>query len=123
MHNTPSPSVDDRNVEAELQAAGKTAPRVTSADVDRNIVDTTIVQHVSHSGQILRWAVLTTSSGFAVTGKPSAAVSVENDEPALGVRLAIENARGELWTLMGYALKEQLMRVADAKGDALDRGE
>jgi hypothetical protein len=64
------------------------------------------------SGQILRWAVITTKNGFAVTGRPSAAVSQENDNDAIGVKVAIENARQELWPLMGYALKDQLHREA-----------
>lgn len=103
----PAPATDSA-IEAEIQAKGKTAPRVTPDDLAANIVDTEIVKHVSHSGQILRWAVLTTSSGFAVTGRPSAAVSAENDDPEIGVATAIENARNELWPLMGYALKQRL---------------
>ncbi|GER16699.1 Gp49 family protein [Variovorax boronicumulans] len=103
-----SPGQQDAAVEQQLQAKGKTAPRVTPDDLAANIVDTEIVKHVAHSGQILRWAVLTTRSGFAVTGRPSAAVSAENDDPEIGVATAIENARNELWPLMGYALKQRL---------------
>lgn len=98
----------DVTVEQRLQAKGKTAPRVTPDDLATNIVDTEIVKHVAPSGQILRWAVLTTRSGFAVTGRPSAAVSAENDDPEIGVATAIDNARNELWQLMGYALKDRL---------------
>ena len=75
MDRIESPRMDDAAVEGRL--AGAPAPRVTLADVEANIVRTDIVKYVSASGQILRWAVLTTRNGFAVTGDPSAAVSPE----------------------------------------------
>ena len=84
------------------------APRVTLTDLKANIMHTKIVKHVAPSGQILRWAVLTTACGFAVTGRPSAAVSAENDDAEIGEKVAIENATAELWPLMGYALKQRL---------------
>ena len=84
------------------------APRVTPADLDANIADTEILKHITKSGQVLRWAILTTNSGFAVVGKPSCAVSAENDNAELGQQIAIENSRNELWPLMGYELKQRL---------------
>jgi hypothetical protein len=72
-----------------------------------NIVDTEIVKAVSKSGQVLRWAILTTRNGFAVTSRPSVAVSPENDSAEIGESVAIDNATDELWPLMGYALKEK----------------
>lgn len=111
MHNIASPRTDDAGIEPSL--AKSPAPRVTLAELEANIVHTEIVTHVSRSGQILRWAVLTTRSGFAVTGRPSAAVCAENDDPALGERLALDNARNELWPLMGYALRQRLHDTAD----------
>lgn len=84
------------------------APRVTPLHLEANIDDVEIVKHVSKSGQVLRWAVLTVKSGFAVTGKPSCAVCAENDDAEIGERVAIANAKAELWTLMGYALRERL---------------
>jgi len=85
-----------------------TEPRVTPADLEANIIHTEIVKHVSKSGQVLRWAVLTTRNGFAVTGRPSASVSPLNDVPATGESVAIENAKHELWPLMGYELRSKL---------------
>ena len=84
------------------------APRVSLADLEANIVHTEFVKHVTHSGQVLRWCVLTTRSGFAVTGEPSASVSKENDRQELGERYARENAVRALWPLMAYALREKL---------------
>lgn len=106
MHNLSSPDLSDAGMEQRLQKAP--APRVTLETLNANIVHTEIVKHLSAAGQILRWAVLTTRSGFAVTGRPSAAVCAENDDPVLGERIAIDNVRSELWPLMGYALRERL---------------
>ena len=95
-------------LEQKLMEEKLTAPRVTLADLDANIVHVELVKHISHSGQVLRWAVLTTANGFAVTGRPSASVSADNDRAAVGEEVAISNARAELWPLMGYALREKL---------------
>jgi hypothetical protein len=108
MNHIQSPRMDDDGIEQALKAKGKNGPRVTPADLDANIVSTEIVKHVAPSGQILRWAVLTVQNGFAVTGRPSAAISAENDDAAIGVATAVENARNELWTLMGFELKQRL---------------
>ncbi len=89
-----------------------TAPRITPAELDANIVHTEIIKHITHSGQILRWAILTTRNGFAVTGRPSASVSPLNDNAEIGEAVAIENAKNELWPLMGYELRSKLAEVA-----------
>lgn len=99
---------NDKSTEEMIQAAGLTAPRLSPSIVAANIADTEIVKHVSKGGQVLRWAILTTQSGFAVVGKPSVAVSPENDNAEVGEKVAIENSFGEMWPLMGYALKQQL---------------
>lgn len=98
----------EQEIENKLIVNEKTAPRLTPSDIDANIVDTEIVKFTAKGGGILRWAVLTTKNGFAVTGKPSAAVSAENDHPEIGEEIAIANARSELWPLMGYELKSKL---------------
>ena len=98
----------DTAIEQEIQAKGLTAPRLRPTDLDANIAHTEYVKHISKSGQVLRWAVLTTLNGFAVTGKPSASVSPANDDAEIGEKVAYDNARQELWPLMGYALKERL---------------
>lgn len=99
------------NTEEMIQAKGLTAPRVSLADVEANIVDTEIVTHTTKSGQVLRWAVLTMRNGFAATGKPSCAVSSANDNAEIGAQVAITNAKDEIWPLMGYALKQKLFET------------
>lgn len=98
----------DSQIEQEIQDKGLTAPRVTPADVEANIMSTEIVKYETRSGQILRWAVITTESGYAVVGKPSCAVSKENDNAEVGEKIAFANSKEELWPLMGYALKNKL---------------
>ena len=100
--------MDQQQIETTLREKGKTAPMVTKEDLENNIIHTEVVKHITHSGQVLRWAVLTTKSGFSVTGKPSASVSAENDVSEIGESVAISNAKQELWALMGYHLKCQL---------------
>jgi hypothetical protein len=101
------------DIEKDIQAAGaNVAPRVTPADIEANIVDTEIVKHVSKSGQVLRWAVLTTRNGFAVVGKPSCSVSSENDDAEIGAKVAIANSKEELWPLMGYELRTKLAEAS-----------
>ena len=100
--------MNDKAIEQEIQAKGLTAPRVTLADLNANIVHTEIVKHVSQSGQVLRWAVLTVKNGHAVHGEPSCSVSPENDNAEIGEKIAVENARRALWPLMGYELRSKL---------------
>jgi len=108
MQNITSPRTDDSAIEQEIQAKGLTAPSVTPQDLNNNITDVEIVKHISHGGQVLRWAVLTTKSGYAVVGNPSVSVSPENDDEEIGKKVAFENSKNALWPLMGYALKNSL---------------
>ena len=100
--------MNDQAIEQEIQAKGLTAPRVTPADIEANIASVEIVRFVSESGQVLRWAVITTQNGFSVVGKPSCAVSAANDNKEIGEKIALDNSKKEMLPLMGYALKERL---------------
>lgn len=112
----------DQQIEQAIQVAGLTAPRVKPADLTANIVDTEFVTHVSKGGQVLRWAILTTVSGYAVVGKPSVSVSPANDDEQIGREVAYENSRNELRPLMGYALKERLSVRHDSDCSTNNRG-
>jgi len=103
----------DELIEQEVRTKGLNAPRVTLADIHAEIVSTEIVKYTAPSGQVLRWAVLTTRSGYAVTGRPSASASPENDNAELGEKIAKDNAVSELWPLMGFALKNRLAGPSD----------
>ena len=86
----------------------KIYPKVTQQDLEENITHVDFVTHVSKTGKVLRWAVITTKNGFAVAGKPSASVSKENDNEATGKEIALNNAKNELWSLMGYELASKI---------------
>lgn len=91
--------------------------KITEASLKEKISNVEYLKFISTSGQILRWAVLTMANGFAVTGKPSAAVDPVNDDEEMGQKIALENAMNEAWVLEGYALKERLCRVTSASKD------
>lgn len=99
---------NNEQVEKMVKDYKLTAPRVSLQDVKDNIKQVEYVEHVTPTGSVLRWCVLTTRNGFSVTGKPSAAVSKENDNQEIGEKVAYDNAFAEMWPLMGYAIKEAL---------------
>ena len=116
MHNIISPRTDDNAMEAEIQAKGKTAPRVTPADIEANIAaeyyftaDKAVGQGVPllSSLGLLTFCVLVLRNGFTVTGE-SACASPENFDAEIGRKIARANAVQRIWPLMGYALKERL---------------
>jgi hypothetical protein len=95
---------DEKAIEAEIQAKGLTAPRVTVADIDATIV---AEQYHVFPGTTLTVCCLVLRNGFTVTGE-SAAASPSNFDEALGRKIARDNARHKIWTLEGYALRERL---------------
>lgn len=108
MERIESPRTDDASIEQEIINKGLTAPRITPAAIEANIAHVEYVKHISAGGKVLRWAVITTQNGFAVTGSPSASVSPENDDAEIGQRVALANAKNEMWSLMGYELQGKL---------------
>ena len=117
---------DDKTIEQEIQAKGKTAPRVTPADIDGNIVsEHYFTADDGHMGEwisskkgprdsdapaalkLLTFCVLVLQNGFTVTGE-SACASPENFDAVIGRKIARANAVQKIWPLMGYALKERL---------------
>jgi hypothetical protein len=104
--------------EAEC-AAGRTAPRVSLADIDaaiRHRYDITGADAVrpddgvritQPSLQILSICILVMRNGFTIIGK-AAPASPANFDRALGIRLAYEDAVRQVWPLMGYALRDRL---------------
>lgn len=112
--------------EAEIQASRNTAPRITLADIEANIVSEHYINAgdacigpVRHSGNgdagrsldMLTFCVLTLKNGFTVTGE-SACASPENFDADTGRQIARENAVSKVWPLLGFALKNDLHRRA-----------
>jgi len=122
MNHINSPATDDSAVEREIQTKGKTAPRVTPADLQANIdyaVYFTAADGCVGCGMtaeqtlcppsltLLTFCVLVLRNGFTVIGE-SACASPENFDAEIGKKIARQNAEQKIWPLMGYALKQQL---------------
>lgn len=117
----------DGAIEQEIQAKGKTAPRVTPADIEANIAcehyftaaDGVIgakkcvfkfhgkQSRAALTFELLTFCVLTLRNGFTVTGE-SACASPENFDAEIGRKVARAKAIEKIWPLMGYQLREQL---------------
>jgi hypothetical protein len=97
-------SKDESAVEAEVQAKGLNAPRLTPAHIDGVI--TAEAYHV-FPGTTLTVCALTLKNGFQVVGE-SAAASPANFDADLGRKIARDNARGKIWALEGYLLRSKL---------------
>ena len=127
MHQIQSPRTDDDSVEQDIIRKGLTAPRVTPADIEANIVSAnyfTAMDGNRGSGQDLRvgdevplslltFCVLVLRNGYTVTGE-SACASPENFDAEIGRKIARANAVNKIWPLMGYELKCRLFE-AEAK--------
>ena len=118
--------MSDQQIEQEIQAKGKTAPRVTPADIEANIAS----EHyfTAQQGVLQAWedsddgpraynpplalsrltfCVLVLRNGLTVTGE-SACASPENFDAEIGRKIARQNAVAKIWPLMGYELKAKL---------------
>ena len=117
--------MNDQAIEQEIQAKGKTAPRVTPADIEANIASEWYiiaadgVPHDSFHAPVpansplyqLTFCVLVLRNGFTVTGE-SACASPENFDAEIGRKIARQNAVQKIWPLMGYELKQRLHAAA-----------
>lgn len=117
-------TTNDQTIEAQIQAKGKTAARVTPADIEANIasehyftaedgVGRANKGQTSNGGKnpvclsLLTFCVLVLRNGFTVTGE-SACASPENFDAEIGRNIARQNAVQKIWPLLGFALKERL---------------
>ena len=117
-------TTNDQTIEAQIQAKGKTAARVTPADIEANIasehyftaedgVGRANKGQTSNGGKnpvclsLLTFCVLVLRNGFTVTGE-SACASPENFDPEIGRNIARQNAGDKVWPLLGYELKTKL---------------
>lgn len=126
---------DDAAVEQQLQTLGKTAPRITPADIEANILEAhyfTAYEAVEEvrlaraldgtgpmdppkphpSLALFTICTLVLKNGFVVTGE-SACASPENFNAEIGQRLARAKAIDKVWPLMGYELRSKLAAQAE----------
>lgn len=119
----------DKTVEELIIEKGKTAPRITPADIEANIgtevyftgkhgVDGAMSALELHSRypdggmqsgnlELLTLCVLILRNGFTVIGH-SACASRENYDPEIGRKVARQDAIRQIWPLMGYELRTKL---------------
>lgn len=117
MHHIQSPRTDDSAIEQEIQAKGLTAPRVTPADIDAEIVaeySFTAGSAIAAAGSpkhealdLLTFCVLVLRNGFTVTGE-SACASPKNFDADVGRKIARQKAVEKIWPLLGFRLRDQL---------------
>lgn len=108
---------NEKEIEAQIVAAGSTAPRVTLERINEQIID-----HEFHifPGTTVTVCALTLRNGFIVTGV-SAAASAENFNEAIGQKIAYDNARNKIWELEGYLLKQKLFEQSSNTPSYQDR--
>ena len=118
--------MSSQTIEQEIQAKGLTAPRITLADVEANILneyyftaaDGAIYANlgaiqpelIALELNLLTFCVLVLRNGFTVTGE-SACASAENFDAEIGCKIARQNAVQKIWPLMGYELRTKLANV------------
>ena len=112
----------DQEIEQEIVAKGLTKPRVTAADVEREIFS----EHYFTAAEgalgaspeggvflqppdlkLLTFCVLVMRNGFTVVGQ-SACAHPENFDAEVGRKLARRNAVSDAWRLLGFRLRDQL---------------
>ncbi len=106
--------------ERAIREKGLTAPRVTPGDIEAAIIHVRYLNGADHIGSfptvdthkiaplgLLTLAIVVLKNGFTVVGK-SACASPENFDRELGEKIALEDAKRQMWPLLGYALREQL---------------
>ena len=91
-------------IEQEIQDKGLNAPRLNPAHIDNTIL---AEQYHVFTGTVTTVCCLTLRNGFTVIGK-SAPVSSDNFNEEIGRKVARDDARGQIWALEGYLLKERL---------------
>lgn len=134
MNHIPSPDTSDTGIERLIQAKGKTAARVTPADIEAEIAsehyftgadgrygailnETYVGTELPRDDdgdleplELLTFCVLVLRNGFTVTGE-SACASPENFDAEVGRNIARQNAVQKLWPLMGYELRTKLFQL------------
>lgn len=119
------------NNEQEINEKGLTAPRVTPADIDAEILSEHYftakdgregaVSAGTYAGRenphdndgellplgLLTFCVLILRNGFTVTGE-SACASPENFDAELGRKIARQHAVDKVWPLLGFRLRDRL---------------
>ena len=82
-----------------------TKNKITESQVDALLDQSTVETTVMHGKETLSTFLL--PNGFTITGR-SACVDPENFNSELGMKIAREDAKRQLWAFEGYRLQCQL---------------
>ena len=120
-------SRDETAIEAEIQAKGKTAPRLTPQHISDQIIaeysfrasdainkGAPVTPEIQRSLSCLTICVIVLKNGFTLIGE-SACASPENFDADIGHKIARDNARNKIWQLEGYVLRSALAHDARHK--------
>ncbi len=110
---------DEQAIEKEIQEKRKTAPRVRPEDLDNEIDGEA---YYVFPGTTTTVCLLTLKNGFSVNGW-SAAASPENFDEEVGRKIARDNARQQIWPLLGFRLKDKLEAAKIANDLMASRGD
>lgn len=95
---------DEIELEKELNEKGLNAPRLNPQHIDDTII---AEQYYVFPGTVMTVCCLTLHNGFNTVGT-SAPASPENFNQEMGMKIAREKAREQIWALEGYLLKSKL---------------
>jgi hypothetical protein len=98
--------VNEKILEAAIQAKGSTAPRLTPDYIDSCIFG---AQFWVPDGTTTTICAMKLNNGFIVVGS-SACASPENFDAEIGKNIAYDNAREQIWALEGYILCDSIWR-------------
>ena len=122
------------SIEQEIQAKGLNAPRVTPADVEASITSEHYftaadgrcgaIQSEAYSGVevpqadggdivplgLITFCVLILKNGHRIVGINEGPVSAANFDAGIGKMLARDNAKSQIWPLLGYELRSKLAK-------------
>ena len=120
------------SIQEDIEARASVAPRVTPADVENEIASEHYFTAADGyrsapcfdpNGQptdclpppapleLLTFCVLVLRNGFTVTGE-SACASPQNFDAEIGRRVARQNAVNKVWPLLGFRLRDRLVKEA-----------
>lgn len=100
-------SSEEQQLEQQLADKGLAAPRVTSQEVDDQVMR---AEFHRFEGTTTTVCLMTLRNGFTVVGQ-SACASPENFDAKIGQGLAYTDARNQVWNLQGYLLKDRLFQA------------
>lgn len=101
----------EARLEAEIQAKGLTAMRITPGHIDELCGPLENAKFHVFPGTTLTVCCIELPNGFTVVGE-SACASPENFNADVGKKIAFANAREKVWALEGYALRNALWACA-----------